>query len=100
MGALPKNKITRAERGKRRAGNTPDVTRDIHTAKMPLHKQSLSAAMLADMGFAKDAPKREKHKAAPAAGSQNPALLNEQRLRATQPATGVDKSKHRAQHKG
>lgn len=41
MGAQPKNKITRVERGKRRAGNTPNLTRDLKTAKVPLHKQTL-----------------------------------------------------------
>ena len=41
MGAQPKNKITRVERGKRRAGNTPSLTRDAKVAKVPLHKKSL-----------------------------------------------------------
>ena len=43
MGALPKNKITRVERGKRRAGNTPTVTKDAKTTKVPLHKRGLVA---------------------------------------------------------
>ena len=41
MGAQPKNKITRAERGKRRAGNTPSLKKDAKRAKTPLHKQTL-----------------------------------------------------------
>lgn len=41
MGAQPKNKITRAERGKRRAGNTPSLKKDAKNAKVPLHKQTL-----------------------------------------------------------
>ena len=41
MGAQPKNKITRVERGKRRAGNTPSLTRDTNTAVVPLHKKTL-----------------------------------------------------------
>lgn len=99
MGALPKNKITRAERGKRRAGNTPSLKKDIHTTKAPLHKVALSAAMLADMGFAKDAPKREIKKRA--GGSNELSRLNEEHVHAAQNVSGgMDKSKHRAQHKG
>lgn len=41
MGAQPKNKITRVERGKRRAGNTPSLTKDPRRTKAPLHKKSL-----------------------------------------------------------
>ncbi len=98
MGALPKNKITRAERGKRRAGNTPSLKKDIHTSKQPLNKVALSAAMLADMGFAKDAPKREIKKSA--GGSNQLSRLNERTHAAQQVAGGMDKNKHRAQHKG
>lgn len=46
MGALPKNKITRVERGKRRAGNRPTITKDAKTAAVPLHKRGLVAQML------------------------------------------------------
>lgn len=45
MTPLPKNKITRAERGKRRAGNTPKLCRDSHTVKVPLHKDKVVARM-------------------------------------------------------
>lgn len=41
MGALPKNKITRVERGKRRAGNTPTLTKDAKISKVPMHKRGL-----------------------------------------------------------
>ncbi|MCL2110135.1 hypothetical protein FWH30_00925 [Microgenomates group bacterium] len=41
MGAQPKNKITRAERGKRRSGNTPSLKRDAKVTKVPHHKQTL-----------------------------------------------------------
>lgn len=53
MGALPKNKITRAERGKRRAGNTPSVKKDAKTARVPLHKKGIMAAMLKAAGLEK-----------------------------------------------
>ncbi len=46
MGALPKNKITRAERGKRRAGNTPTITKNVTVAKVPLHKRRLSTQVI------------------------------------------------------
>ncbi len=41
MTPLPKNKITSAERGKRRAGNTPTLTLNAKTAKTPLHKEKM-----------------------------------------------------------
>lgn len=43
MGALPKNKITRVERGKRRSGNTPSLTKQVAHATVPLHKRGLVA---------------------------------------------------------
>lgn len=46
MGALPKNKITRAERGKRRAGNTPKLKKDIKLASVPAHKQGFVGKLL------------------------------------------------------
>ena len=41
MGAQPKNKITRVEQGKRRAGNTPKLNKDAKMSKTPLHKKTL-----------------------------------------------------------
>ncbi len=41
MTPLPKNKITRAERGKRRQGNTPKLTKNTKVAKVPLHKDKM-----------------------------------------------------------
>ncbi len=46
MGAVPKNKITRVERGKRRAGNTPSLKKDAKISKTPMHKQGLMAGFL------------------------------------------------------
>jgi hypothetical protein len=51
MGALPKNKITRAERGKRRRGNTPTLKRDAKTTSVPLHKQGFVAQLMNFAGF-------------------------------------------------
>lgn len=51
MGALPKNKITRAERGKRRHGNTPKLRKDTKISSVPLHKQGFVAQLLKFAGF-------------------------------------------------
>ncbi len=51
MGALPKNKITRVERGKRRRGNPPKLAKDPKTAQVPSHKQGLVAQILAAAGI-------------------------------------------------
>lgn len=50
MGAVPKNKITRAERGKRRHGNRPFLIKDSNSA-IPLHKQGFVAQMLKFVGM-------------------------------------------------
>lgn len=61
MGALPKNKITRVERGRRRKGNTPSLVKDINIAKIPLHKRGFVAELLQSLGLTKSAnqPKSE-----------------------------------------
>lgn len=43
MGAVPKNKVTRVERGKRRRGNTPKLGKNLQHSKIPKHKQGLIA---------------------------------------------------------
>jgi hypothetical protein len=53
MGALPKNKITSVERGKRRRGNKPTITKDVKIAKAPLHKQALVDYILKKIGINK-----------------------------------------------
>ena len=51
MGAVPKNKITRAERGKRRRGNTPKLNKDVNTTMVPKHKQGFIARFLKSIGI-------------------------------------------------
>jgi hypothetical protein len=51
MGALPKNKITRVEQGKRRAGNKAQVKKDPKITAIPMHKQGIVASMLKKMGL-------------------------------------------------
>jgi len=53
MRALPKNKITSVERGKRRRGNKPKIKKDTNVAGIPLHKQSLVNAILKKIGIKK-----------------------------------------------
>lgn len=50
MGALPKNKVTRAERGKRRRGNTPKLRKDANS-QIPMHKRGFVAEMLKFVGL-------------------------------------------------
>jgi hypothetical protein len=51
MGALPKNKITRRERGKRRAGNTPALRKQLSHTRVPAHKQGLVAQIFKTIGI-------------------------------------------------
>lgn len=51
MGALPKNKITRVEQGKRRAGNKPNLKKDLKRASTPAHKQGLTASIFKKLGI-------------------------------------------------
>lgn len=51
MGALPKNKITRVERGKRRRGNTPKLVSQIQHTSPQLHKRGLVAAIFRAVGL-------------------------------------------------
>lgn len=49
---VPKNKITSAQRGKRRQGNKPKITKDTNQASVPLHKRAMVAEFLQLMGIA------------------------------------------------
>lgn len=51
MGALPKNKITSAERGKRRRGNTPKLGKDVKTNSIPMHKRGFVAQLFKAVGI-------------------------------------------------
>ena len=53
MGALPKNKITSVERGKRRAGNRPKLKKDVNMTAVPKAKKSFVANLLKFAGFSK-----------------------------------------------
>ena len=49
--ALPKNKTTRVEQGKRRIANKANVKKDPKTNAIPLHKQGFVASMLKSLGL-------------------------------------------------
>jgi ribosomal protein L32 len=51
MGAVPKNKITRAERGKRRQGNRPSLKKNLKQTSIPLHKRGLVAQIFKTLGI-------------------------------------------------
>jgi len=98
MGALPKNKITRSERGRRRAGNTPKLAKDTNVTQIPLHKRGLASSMLSKLGFSNEQVTRVVHKKR-SAKSTNLTNLNEKSAPVTSNASN-DSNVRRAQHKG
>jgi len=55
MGAVPKNKITRAERGKRRHGNRPLLLKDFNSS-VPFHKRGFVTELLKFVGLDNSVP--------------------------------------------
>lgn len=51
MPALPKNKITSVERGKRRKGNTPKLLKNTKHSQAQLHKRGLVAQIFKAVGL-------------------------------------------------
>ena len=51
MGALPKNKISRVEQGKRRRGNRPMLKRDTNVASVPMAKKGLVDQIFSALGI-------------------------------------------------
>jgi len=100
MGALPKNKITSAERGKRRAGNTPDIKKDIRIATIPLHKRGLVQSVLASMGIGKkeDRVSRASKKAGANVMTKPEVMSNKPSQ--PSPKSVPQKTAKRTQHKG
>ncbi len=52
MGAQPKNKVTRVEQGKRRAGNKPKLAKDYNTTPKRLSRATLAKRVLSRFGVA------------------------------------------------
>lgn len=101
MGALPKNKITRAERGKRRAGNTRKITKDHRITAVPSNKRGLVASILTAIGLetsAKNAGKAKKdHKSVTSSTTQEARQVT--KTAAPKQAPSV-KTARVTQHKG
>lgn len=51
MGALPKNKITSMERGKRRRGNTKSLKKDPRNTQVPMAKRGLVNQIFKSLGL-------------------------------------------------
>lgn len=100
MGAHPKNKITRAERGKRRAGNTPSLKKDPKVVSVPLNKRGLVNSILRKIG-AVSGPTQEKaepaKKATPAA---KPAPVEKAEKAPKAKSQAPKATVKRTQHKG
>jgi hypothetical protein len=70
MAAHPKNKVTRVEQGKRRAGNTPKLLKDTKMSVIPMHKRGFFGKVMAWFGEAtivEDTTKADKKAARKAA---------------------------------
>lgn len=99
MAAHPKNKITRVERGKRRAGNTPKLMKDTKISRVPLHKKTLVSHIMSKLGLAKaeiTTPETPKHHVESKAGAIGP-VQTQKPLAKKQAAV---KTVRKTQHKG
>ncbi len=102
MGALPKNKISRVERGKRRHGNTPKLKKDLNSAT-PKHKQGFTAEFLRFIGLApRPTSQAEVKKAAPVkkATTESQAGQVAAKARPVRQTAGGVKTTRKTQHKG
>lgn len=110
MGALPKNKITSVERGKRRRGNTPKITQDTKVIAVKSHKQGFVAEMMKFLGLAaagtsKEAvssqAKAEAKKAAKAAKNEaRPEVARQQPQAKRKGIAPANRGRRQSQHKG
>lgn len=103
MGALPKNKITSAERGKRRAGNTPNIKKDPKVTSVPLSKRGLVASILAATGLSpakesKETKRRADKRAEKAVSS--PQMNRNASKPSARPQSAPVKTARKTQHKG
>jgi len=101
MGALPKNKITRVERGKRRAGNKPKITKDANRANIPPHKRGIVASILRSVGLTQaQTPDKVTKKMTPSTASTSQVVVPA-KTKAPKPVTAVQpKTRRQTQHKG
>ena len=103
MAAQPKNKITRAERGKRRKGNTPKLRKDANVFSVAPHKRALFDKVLkvvGQMGGAVSTTSpEEKQKAKAAKQASKAAFMKSQQPKAGKMSAPIKKTT-RTQHKG
>ncbi|MDA1079778.1 MAG: hypothetical protein O2840_03795 [bacterium] len=100
MGALPKNKITRVERGKRRAGNKPKITKDANTASIPPHKRGIVASILRSVGLSQEKTP-EASKKATRAKAKVVSVSTNTMAKAAKPVAAVQtRARRQTQHKG
>lgn len=105
MGALPKNKITSAERGKRRAGNTPNIKKDPKVTTVPLSKRGLVGSILSAIGLAsakesKETKRRADKKMTRISSSQAAGTSAQGFSEKAQSVKPVSKTTRVTQHKG
>jgi hypothetical protein len=101
MGALPKNKITRAERGKRRRGNTPKLARDTKVAAIQSHKKGFVAEMLRFAGLTDQKPTKSQPEPKAKASSTTSKPVDAAPVRpTTKQSIAPQSNKRRTQHKG
>lgn len=100
MGALPKNKITRVERGKRRAGNKPKITKDANHASIPPHKRGIVASILRSVGLSQEAPKAVAKKAIASKPGVTPVAPVVAAKPAKKAVSVQPKTRRQTQHKG
>lgn len=109
MGALPKNKITRAERGKRRAGNTPTITKDFRITSIPNNKKGIVNSIFTAVGLTNS----QKNKAEQAESKTSTAVKKSHQATADNPMSQqaavqtaakarqpVSRTTRKTQHKG
>ena len=108
MGALPKNKITRAERGKRRRGNTPTITKDTKVKTVRSHKAGFMAELMKFVGLnptgAQNTKATETAEAAKAEKKSGKATADNPMAQRTVPSrrsiAPAGRGRRQAQHKG
>ena len=100
MGALPKNKITRVERGKRRAGNKPTITKDVNTASIPPYKRGIVASILRSVGLSQEKTPEASKKAARKKTSVAQVTTTAKPKAAKPVGTVKTKARRQIQHKG
>jgi len=101
MGALPKNKITRVERGKRRAGNKPKITKDANRASIPPYKRGIVASILRSVGLTQEKIASQSTKKTISKKATSGQVATASQTKAAKPVAAVQtRARRQTQHKG